>query len=589
MKNIMKKKIVILIVLFLIFVSFSNIVNSNKIENKLSKNTISQTTVCNDCYLGFKISEDWYKNARFVDVNPSSSLPSSFDWRNEFTLPPVEKQGCGDCWAFAATGLVECAIKKQDNEFVDISEQWLLSCNGAGFGCDGGYLQCLDYFCRYDADDEGGIGAVMEDDFKYQGDDTVECRKKDHVHRIDNWRYIDDGDGDISNPCNIECLKQAIYDYGPISCSVYCDSINWFGHSTLNPNGIYDGEDYDPNSDEPSTNHKIILVGWNDDPGYFIIRNSWGKGFCNNGYMKMKYNINNLGSYAVVVEYSGNGNEFEENKDGDEYSNKNGDVKKHNNYVELSGGFDGGRVDYKLKVDENQNYDLKEKIWVGVQLKDTSLDPWNDGPDFYVKKGDNWVKLKSGMGEREEYTWSWRILNSPKKYMDSEGNIHLRVKAGGDDCTFVRRVGIKYGYSYPDLDASANKDLEWSDVNPGTTKTGYISVTNIGDVDSKLDWEVEESKDWISCSPDSGSNLEYDDSQQIRVTVYASNSHDTERSAIIKVKNSDDSNDFEEYNVMIETKEEKSKSFQINILKFLQYKFIFFNEFISKIIDMRVY
>ena len=45
---------------------------------------------------------------------------------------------CGSCWAFGSTAAVELAIAYSDKTIVDFSEQYVLSCSGAGT-CGGGY------------------------------------------------------------------------------------------------------------------------------------------------------------------------------------------------------------------------------------------------------------------------------------------------------------------------------------------------------------------------------------------------------------------------------------------------------------------
>ena len=69
-----------------------------------------------------------------------SATAARFDWRTSDGSTPVRDQnGCGSCWAFAAVGLLECMILKNDGIEVDLSEQHMVSCNPYGWGCNGGY------------------------------------------------------------------------------------------------------------------------------------------------------------------------------------------------------------------------------------------------------------------------------------------------------------------------------------------------------------------------------------------------------------------------------------------------------------------
>ena len=69
-----------------------------------------------------------------------------FDWRKIDGCTPVKNQGsCGSCWAFAAIGITESAHLIRTGKTLDLSEQWLVSCTGAG-SCDGGWHEsALDY------------------------------------------------------------------------------------------------------------------------------------------------------------------------------------------------------------------------------------------------------------------------------------------------------------------------------------------------------------------------------------------------------------------------------------------------------------
>jgi C1A family cysteine protease len=57
-------------------------------------------------------------------------------------LTPVRNQGsCGSCWTFGTAGFFESDLVIYDNESLtlDLSEQYLTSCQNRSHGCNGGY------------------------------------------------------------------------------------------------------------------------------------------------------------------------------------------------------------------------------------------------------------------------------------------------------------------------------------------------------------------------------------------------------------------------------------------------------------------
>ena len=60
---------------------------------------------------------------------------------------------------------------------------------------------------------------------------------------------------------------------------------------------------------DPSVNHAVVLVGWDDSKGAWIIKNSWGTGYGiqESGFLYIAYQHQNLGySAAYVVAAPGN-------------------------------------------------------------------------------------------------------------------------------------------------------------------------------------------------------------------------------------------------------------------------------------------
>ena len=226
----------------------------------------------------------------------AAGLSSSHNWCDEGGCTPIKDQGhCGSCWAFSTVGVLESAIKINDGVEKDLSEQYLVSCNTDGWGCDGG-LWAHDYHWNKLGQGQGEAGAVYETDFAYQASDVPCGGSHPHHEKISSWAYVGSGWGIPA----VADIKQAITDYGPVSVGVCAGSamMNYTG-------GIFD-------TDESSEcwfgiNHAVILVGWDDAEEVWILRNSWGTGWGENGYMQIKYGVSNVGDDANYVVYEGSG------------------------------------------------------------------------------------------------------------------------------------------------------------------------------------------------------------------------------------------------------------------------------------------
>ena len=229
----------------------------------------------------------WERMARWVSFpTERETLPNRFDWRDYVVLPPVRNQGgCGSCWAFSTLGALECIIKIKEGINVDLSEQWLVSCNQEGWGCLGGWF-AHDYL-QWKTDPCGGTGAVIESEFPYVGwDASCECPYA-HEYLIDDWGYISGG---------TNAIKQAIMEYGPVSVVVASSGFSWYS------GGIYD------NCSADTVDHGVVLVGWDDsqgENGVWFARNSWGESWGEDGgYMRIPYGCSHVADVAVYADYA---------------------------------------------------------------------------------------------------------------------------------------------------------------------------------------------------------------------------------------------------------------------------------------------
>jgi hypothetical protein len=236
--------------------------------------------------------EGWWINARFDPCIPGRNLPDAFNWCDSGGCTPVKNQGsCGSCWAFGTVGPLECNIKIRDGVTVDLAEQWLVSCNSDGWSCGGGWW-AHDYH-EWKTDYCGGTGAVLEADFPYVASDVPCNCPYPHEYLIDDWAFI----GSEYGIPPVDNIKQAIMDHGPVSVAVYANSA-----MQAYTGGIFNG------CGSGSINHAVVLVGWDDNQGtngVWIMRNSWGSGWGEGGYMRIPYDCSSIGYAACYVDYPG--------------------------------------------------------------------------------------------------------------------------------------------------------------------------------------------------------------------------------------------------------------------------------------------
>ena len=239
---------------------------------------------------GLVVPENWWEGVPFDPCTPVRDLPEAFDWRPDGVTPVRHQGSCGSCWAFSTVGALECAIRILDGDSVDLSEQWLVSCNRDGWSCSGGWFAHAYHFWKWDPC--GDAGAVLETDFPYTGDDDPCDCPYPHNYWLSSWAFI----GSPYGIPHADYIKQAIMDHGPVSVCVHVNDA-FQGYS----GGVFNG------CENGVLNHAVVLVGWddNDEGGVWFLRNSWGPGWGEDGYMRIPYGCSSVGYAANYVNYTG--------------------------------------------------------------------------------------------------------------------------------------------------------------------------------------------------------------------------------------------------------------------------------------------
>ena len=243
---------------------------------------------------GFRLEDGWEESGRWDDLAELStkSLPSRFDWRDSNAVTPIRNQGgCNSCWAFATIACVESAILRRDGTPVDLSEQWLVSCNVFDWLCDFGGQMAFQFLA--DRQDQCGlIGAPLDADYPYTGTQTACDCNAERRYTVHDWAYIA---GSPSGKPNAARLKVAVLEYGPIAVALHVDAA-FQAYSGGIFNACIDG----------STNHALAIVGWDDnlgEDGVWFVRNSWGENWGDSGYMAIPYGCNRIGTSAAFCDY----------------------------------------------------------------------------------------------------------------------------------------------------------------------------------------------------------------------------------------------------------------------------------------------
>lgn len=187
----------------------------------------------------------------------------------------VKNQTTVSSWPFASTDMFESVILLRDGVSVRLSELWLLNCNPYGWDSNDGWF-ASDIFFR--------DGAVLASNFP----PGTLCSSAIISYQADTWHFCGNG----YSVASTSAIKSAILNYGSVACLVYADS--YFQAYTA---GVFN------NSNTGNVNHFVTLCGWNDTTGAWRLKNTWGTGWGESGYMWIVYGCHNVGWAANYLVY----------------------------------------------------------------------------------------------------------------------------------------------------------------------------------------------------------------------------------------------------------------------------------------------
>mmetsp|Transcript_17063 Transcript_17063/g.28546 ORF Transcript_17063/g.28546 Transcript_17063/m.28546 type:complete len:330 (+) Transcript_17063:50-1039(+) len=256
-------------------------------------------------------------------TQPTNGYPADFTWCNKdgvnYCTPSLNQhipQYCGSCWAHGAVSALGDRIKiarGAKGPDIQLSVQHILNCGNVG-SCHGGSLDGPYQWIHKLSHSGSGISYVTSNPYMACSSESREgiCKYGDWTCSalntartcgtfgekcvgLSNYPNATIAEyGSISGP---HAMQKEIYNRGPIACTIDAGPIEKY------TGGIAKGLSF-------MTDHVISVVGWGTDEKeglYWIVRNSWGEYWGEQGYVRVKSGalaLEQSCAWATVKDYT---------------------------------------------------------------------------------------------------------------------------------------------------------------------------------------------------------------------------------------------------------------------------------------------
>ena len=228
-----------------------------------------------------------FQNAAYATrvINKSyyniKDYPEKINWADKGFVTGIRTQKkCASCYLFAALGALESlwhifARKHVNYSEIDLSEQEILDCSKpyGNDGCKGGLVSITMEYIIYE-------GIQKESAYPYTSIESIEdsyvnpkCKGKKNYFDMLEYIFPD---------TNIMAIIAAV-QYGPVAVNMRVEK-SMFKYKS----GIVDESICNYTSNKP--NHAVNIVGYDFTHSipHFIVKNSWGSNWGENGYFRIK-------------------------------------------------------------------------------------------------------------------------------------------------------------------------------------------------------------------------------------------------------------------------------------------------------------